>query len=109
MKNISPVRTPALGRYTVLAHDGLSAGNPYPEAPASSNTASTLAGAEQLFRRWLRESGNHYTRAEGYGSPWADVVPTENWDGTSYGDITGGEGVLRFERGVRGGITRNNF
>ena len=37
------------------------------------------------------------------------AILTEMWDGVSYGDITGGDGVCRFERGPRGGIVRHNF
>jgi hypothetical protein len=96
-------------RYTVLTYDGLGPYSPMPEAPADDNGAKTLADARALFKRWLRDSGNDYTRAEGYGQPWADVVLTESWDGISYGDVTGGDGVCRFERGTRGGIVRLNF
>jgi len=97
-----------LKRYTVLCHDGLHS-NPYPEEPSADNQADTLEGARALFRRWLRDSGNDYTRAEGYGQPFADIVYTASWDGTSYGDVTGGDGVERLERGPRGGIVRNSF
>jgi len=40
----------------------------------------------------MRDGGNDCTRREGYGQPWADIVLTDNWDGISYGDITGGDG-----------------
>jgi hypothetical protein len=104
----STVSTTGLGKYTVLTHDGLSS-NPYPEPPSRANTADTLAAARELFRTWLGNSGNDYTRADGYGQPWADIVPTSAWDGTSYGDTTGGDGIERLTRGPRGGIVRDNF
>lgn len=96
-------------RYTVLMNDGLGSSGAGPEGPSASNGADTLDEARNLFRVWLQDSGNDYTRADGYGQPWADVVHTDRWDGISYGDITGGDGVCRFERGPRGGIVRENF
>lgn len=98
-----------MSRYTVLAYDGIGPYSGSPEAPSADNGADTLADARALFARWMRETGNDYQRAEGYGQPWADVVVTERWDGISYGDVTGGDGVCRFERGPRGGIVRHNF
>lgn len=97
-----------LGKFTVLTHSGLG-DNPYPEAPTRENTVNTLTEAREFFRAWLRASGNDYTRAEGYGEAWADIVPTSNWDGISYGDVTGGDGVERLTRGPRGGVIRENF
>lgn len=100
--------TTKLPRYAVLMHDGFPS-NPWPEPPSADNTVATIAEARRLFRSWLRDSGNDYTRAEGYGAPYADVVRTDMWDGVSYGDTTGGDGVCRFGRGPRGGIVRENF
>lgn len=99
----------AIGKYVVLTHDGLGPYSGSPEPPGRDNTVKTLKAARNLFRRWLRDSGNDYVRAEGYGQPWADVVLAANWDGISYGDITGGNGIERLERGPRGGITRSSF
>ncbi len=96
-------------RYTVLTYDGIGPYGGFPEAPADHNGAHTLADAVKLFRAWMCETGNDYTRAEGYGQPWADVVLTSSWDGVSYGDITGGDGVMRLERGPRGGVNRLSF
>src|SRR5512140_607192 len=101
--------TPVTGRYVVLAHDGLGGDWSGPEGPTSRNTCQTLADTARLFRKWLVASGNYYMRAEGYGQPWADVVRRESWDGTSYGDVTGGDGVMRLTLGPRGGIVRENF
>lgn len=98
-----------LGRYTVLMYDGIGPYSPSPEPPSPHNTANTLAHARTLFRRWLRDSGNDYTRREGYSQPWADIVLTDNWDGISYGDITGGDGIERLTRGPNGGIIREEF
>ena len=96
-------------KYTVLTYDGIGPYGAGPESPNVDNGADTLADAVQLFRRWMRESGNDYTRAEGYGEPWCDVVLTASWDGISYGDVTGGDGVMRLVRGPRGGIVRLSY
>ncbi len=92
-----------LGRYTVLCHNGFNY-HPAPEPPNEHNTTDTIEGARELFRAWLQASGNDYARAEGHGAPFADVVPTANWDGISYGDITGGDGVCLLERTREGQI-----
>ncbi len=99
----------SLPRYTILVHDGIGPMGNMPEPPTEDNTVSTIDEARRWFTRWLRDSGNDYTRAEGYGQPFADVVHTERYDGISYGDVTGGDGVCRFERGPAGGIIRSNF
>lgn len=82
--------------------DGISPSSGMPEAPSASNTTNTLANVRRMFRAWLRDSGNDYTRAEGYGQPTAWVTLRVAWDGISYGDYP----VALFVRGPRGGIVR---
>ncbi len=94
-----------MGKYTILAHDGIGPGPMGPEAPAPDNQVDSFREAERWFRAWLRDTGNDYTRADGYGAPFADVVPTDLWDGISYGDNF----LIRLERGPRGGVKRENF
>lgn len=102
------VADPNSPKYTVLVHDGISPAY-MPEPPSRDNGADTLTGAVTLFRAWLRNSGNDFARSDGYGQPWADVVLTASWDGISYGDVTGGDGICRLTRGPRGGTIRENF
>lgn len=89
-------------RYTILTQTEFSFGGSLPEAPSDENTVQTLAEVRTWLHKWLRESGNDYTRADGYGQPSAWVYLTESYDGISYGDYP--EAV--FERGPRGGIIR---
>lgn len=102
------VANPNSPKYTVLMYDGTSPSFA-PEPPSQDTGADTLAGAVTLFRAWLRDSGSDHTRSGGHGQPWADVVLTASWDGTSYGDVTGGDAICRLMRGPRGGIVRKNF
>lgn len=102
------VVNPNSPKYTVLMYDGISPSFT-PEPPSQDTGAATIADARRMFATWLRDSGNDYTRADGYGQPWADVVLTASWDGISYGDVTGGDGICRLMRGPRGGIVRKNF
>jgi hypothetical protein len=96
------VATPVVTRkYTVLMHDGIGGGAMGPEFPKNGNQANSINEARRKFRQWLTDSGNDYTRAEGYGQPCAFVYLTNDWDGISYGS----EFHFGLERGVRGGIT----
>ncbi len=96
-------------KYTVLMYDGIGGGSLSPEPPAEDNQAASIAEATRMFGTWMRASGNDYQRAEGYGQPPGDVIHTASWDGISYGDVTGGTGVCRLERGPRGGVIRQDF
>lgn len=88
-------------RYTVLLSDALPGHSTLPAAPSTDNGADTLADARALFRAWLAESDTDSTRAD---ELYADVVLTDAYDGISYGDITGGDGICRLTRGPRGGV-----
>ncbi len=87
-------------RYVVLMHDGISNGMFLPDAPSADNTVDSLAAARDMFRDWMRASGNDYHRADGYGAPSATVYPSADYDGIAYGDYP----YAAFERGPRGGI-----
>lgn len=92
----------SLPKYTVLIHDGLTDNTPLgPEAPSAANTSATLKGIHQIFKNYVRDNDTQ--------DPYADVVLTANWDGVSYGDITGGAGVERLTIGRRGGVVRESF
>ncbi|MFI5840560.1 hypothetical protein ACIA8K_12710 [Catenuloplanes sp. NPDC051500] len=93
-----------LGKYTVLCDAGFNGGATLPDAPSPENTTNSLRDAGATFRTWMRESGNDYHRADGYGAPVAWVYMTADYDGIAYGD----NGVVAFERGPRGGIVRVN-
>lgn len=97
------------GRYVVLCYAPEGPHSYEPEPPTTANTVTSLREARDMFAAWLTASGNDFTRSETYGQPWADVVLRDAWDGVSYGDITGGTGVLRFERARRGGIRRERY
>lgn len=97
-------------KYTVLPNDAFPGrGGVGPDSPDDAIQAATLEDARRSFRKWLSDSGNDYQRADGFGAPFADVVLTSSWDGISYGDIIGGSGICRFERGPRGGIVREGY
>lgn len=87
-------------RYTVLCSDGIGNGMFLPDPPSEENTVSTLKAAADLFRDWVRESGNDYAHGDGYGAPSALVYLTADYDGIAYGDYP----CAGFERGPRGGI-----
>lgn len=87
-------------KYTILFHDGVTPSNGYPEEPTDDNQAATMADARYMVSRLF-----HYSEPNAY----ADIVFSDAWDGISYGDITGGTGICRFSRGVRGGLIRKNF
>lgn len=91
-------------RYTLLFHDGIGPYSPCPDAPTADNQAGSMLEASDVFKAWMRDSGNDYTRADGYDAPWADVYLTEMWDGISYG-----EPLWRIQRGPRGGAIRTSF
>ena len=87
-------------KYVVLCHDGISNGATLPDAPTEGNTVNSLSAARDLFRKWMHESGNDYTRADGYGQASASVYPAKDYDGSAYGDYP----YAAFERGPRGGV-----
>lgn len=89
-------------RYTVLFSDGISNGVYLPDAPSDDNTVSNLRAAEQLFRDWVKASGNDYQRGDGYGAPSAWVYLSSEYDGIAYGDYP----YAAFEYGPRGGVVR---
>lgn len=91
-----------MGTYTVLFHDGFPSGGTLPEAPGENNQTNSIAGAQDLFRTWLRDSGNDYQRGDGYGAPCAYVYVTADYDGIAYGDYP----YAAFEYGPRGGVVR---
>ena len=94
-------------KYTVLFSDGIHGSNPMgPEAPRKDNQAATITEARELFRYIVKASMNDYVRAEGYSEQWCEVVLTSSWDGISYGDITGGDGVCRFVYNTRRNTVR---
>lgn len=92
------------GRYVVQYEDGIGHGNT-PEPPTLANTFDTLKDVRNAFGAWLKDSGNDYVRAEGYGQPSAWVHTFDSWDGISYGD---GYPVALFTRGPMGGIVRES-
>jgi hypothetical protein len=94
--------THVTGRYVVQFYDGLPGGGLLPEPPHRNNTCNTLRQAVDMFREWMRQSGNDYKRADGYGEPSATVHAFDAWDGISYGDYP----LAMFTRGIRGGIVR---
>jgi hypothetical protein len=97
----SQMATPFKGmKYTVLMHDGLTPSSGVPEYPSARNQAASIEDAKILFKTWLRDSGNDYTRAAGYESPYAEVILTRSWDGISYGDYPW---VCLLKRGNLGG------
>lgn len=87
-------------RYTVLCSDGIGNGMFLPDPPSEENTVSNLKAAADLFRDWMRASGNDYSRGDGYGAPSASVYLTADYDGIAYGDNL----YALYERGPRGGI-----
>jgi hypothetical protein len=91
-----------LKQLTVLFHNGFNNGAMLPEAPGADNTVNSLKEASELFRTWLRESGNDYVRGDGYGSPSATVWPTADYDGVAYGDYP----YAMYELGPRGGVVK---
>jgi hypothetical protein len=87
-------------RYTVLCYGPASASDGMPERPRIANQAANLAEAQDVFRQWMRDTGNDYRAADGYGQPCAWVYLTSAYDGISYGDMA----YRLYERGIRGGI-----
>lgn len=63
--------------------------NPYSESPEGSPQADTKEEARDLFKEFLRLSGNDYRRSVGEDEPVCWVHNTESWDGISYGDCDG--------------------
>ncbi len=94
--------------YALLFNDGITPSNGVPEPPETAGGTApvvhSLVAATERFREWLRESGNDYTRADGYDQPWCDVYNSDAWDGISYGDPW-----WRFERTKSGGISKRLF
>jgi hypothetical protein len=92
--------TPVTGKYVAQFMAPLTSNGNTPEGPCLANTFPSLAAVKDGFRAWLRDSGNDYRFADGYGQPSAWVTLRESWDGFSYGDYP----VALFTRGIRGGI-----
>lgn len=90
----------ALKKYTVLFDDGFMGGANLPDPPTSDNQCASIKEAGEMFRRWMIDSGNDYSRSEGYGQPCAYVYLTAEYDGIAYGDYP----YAAFDRGPRGGI-----